>query len=328
MRLACKVMTIILVLVFIQLVNPTVANAQRKSGARPAVEDTKSETKSNQKGGKPRIIITAGATPTALWTVDITGSELENALVQSGRFSVLSRSAFDTILREQKLAQTDLADPSKATEIGKILTARYAVIGKCLSAEVKSDLIPFVNVKKNKLNVVVQMQLIDVETGQIMDSYQYKDKVELTSSVVNEKTISPEDYRNLMRSFASQFLNRLSIVVPVEGLVVLVRGNEVAIDVGAEAAVKPGAEFEVFTQGDPIRNSAGEIISYDRTLYGKIRVVRVEPKIAWAEVLQTYSEGGQPDAAPNTTRIRRDYNVKQISLTPPPNTEEPKKKKK
>lgn len=272
-------------------------------------------------GGKKKIFVVAGSNYNTAWTNEITTSELENAIVASGKFTLLSRSAMDAIIKEQRLAQSDLANPASAAQIGKILTADYALIAKCVNAELKNNSVnvPFAGtVTKIKLNVAMQMQLIKVETSEVIDSADYADKVEKTASNFgNSGMPGVEDFRAMMKKFAKQFIDRLSLTVPVEALVVLVKGSEVAIDAGAEASVRPGMEFEIYSEGEPIKNAAGEVLAYDRTVHGRIRVVRVEPKISWCSVVQTFSESGQPDAAPLPSRIKRDLSARQIGMSQP-----------
>ncbi len=305
----------------------TVTSAQRKGGSG----DKEDGGLKDDKGGKPKVIIAAVAPSNASWAKDITEAELENVMVQLGRFTVLSRSSLDTILQEQKIAQSDLADPSKATAVGKLLTARYAVIGKCTTVEEKeggggTKIGGFgVGSKKSEMNVAVKIQLIDVQTGQIVDSQDYTDKVEVKSTSVSgsvagrsggtgdQKSIARETtYRDMVKNFASKFASRLSLSIPIEALVVAVKGGEVAIDAGENSAVKPGMVFEVYSEGEPIRNAAGEVLSYDRTRHARIRVTRVEPKLAWAEIVKTFDNNKKADPAPNPDRIKRDYAVRQV----------------
>ncbi|MEW6729896.1 MAG: CsgG/HfaB family protein [Acidobacteriota bacterium] len=303
----------------------------------PVYAQRKGEVKDD---GKPKVIVAGDAASSASWTQEITLAELETAMVQSGRFTVLSRSSLDQILSEQRLAQSDLADPGKATAVGKLLTARYAIIGKCVSAEEKESgggakIGGFGSVggKKKEMNVVVKIQLIDVETSQIVNSQEYKDtvKIEGKSGSANvpkvgtvggggDKELPRESaYREMVKKWSSDFVSRISssaggssaIVSSIEGLVVAVRGNEVAIDKGNNASVKEGMVFEVFTEGEPIRNAAGEILSRDKIKHGRIKIVRVEEKLAWGEILRTFDDKQSLDPTPNPDRIKRDYSVRQ-----------------
>jgi hypothetical protein len=115
-----------------------------------------------------------------------------------------------------------------------------------------------------------------------------------------------------MEGIASKFVAEVGTSVPVEGLVVLVRGGRVAIDLGGEQGAQAGQEFEVYTQDEPIKNAAGEVLSYVTTKYALLRIASVEPKLSWATVVQTYGEGGKPDAQAQLDRIKVNYSVKQV----------------
>jgi curli biogenesis system outer membrane secretion channel CsgG len=308
--------------------------AQRKGGGRG---NTAESSKPEKKGGKPRVIVAVDASSSCSWTRELTESELENTLVQSGRFVVIAGSARDKLLNEQKFTQSDLVDPSKATEVGKLLSADYMVVGKCVSCEEKNDSFSLgrFGSKSSKMKVSVQMQLYNMASGQVTDSFQYDDKAEVGSTSVSgvggNKAELPknESYRKMMKDFAGKFVDRMSLNIPISALVVLVKPNEneVAIDAGAAQSVKQGMEFEVYTEGEPIRNSAGEILEYDITKHGKIRITRVSDKISYAEVIQTFNNG-QPDPSPNVARIQRDYAVKQIPISAPSSSGDSSGKKK
>src|SRR5689334_18491954 len=105
MNFRSTVMIIALASLFFQA-NLT-AMAQRKGGKNGNSGDAPTAPVAKEKNGKASIIAVASATSNTQWTMPITESELENALVQTGRFTVLSRSSLDAILTEQKLAQSD-----------------------------------------------------------------------------------------------------------------------------------------------------------------------------------------------------------------------------
>ena len=54
---------------------------------------------------------------------------LEEALVSSGRFTVVDRAHMDKVMRELQLSSTDLADPNSAAKLGKVVTAGALIFG-------------------------------------------------------------------------------------------------------------------------------------------------------------------------------------------------------
>lgn len=309
----------------------TVPTLAQRQGGQDKPADNLKDAKA-KKGGKIKVAVIPQDRERQ-WTKDITVASLEDALVSGGRFAVLSRSELDSVMREQQFSNSDLVDPNAAVRIGKALAAQYVIIAKCVSLENKEKSGGFgfgginVNQKTKTMTTSVQMQLIDTESTQIIESKSYTDKVEnkstQTSSGGNETDAPGQDaYRDLMVKFAKDFADRLSLSIPIEALVVLVKNNQVAIDAGSEKAVTEGLEFEVILEGEPIRDSAGNVLSYDTTKIGRIRAVRVEPKLAWCDVVETYDASGRPEAAANVGKIQRDYVCKQVAKAGAP----PKKK--
>lgn len=308
------------------VVLPSTTQAQRETSQDKPADNLSQATA--KKGGKIKVAVIPQDRERK-WTKDIMMSSMEDAIVGSGRFAVLSRSELDAVLGEQKLASTDLVDPTAAVNIGKALSAQYVLIIRTVSLENKAGGLSIggYGKKTNTMNCNVQMQLIDTETTQIVESKTYSDKVSTSSTQVGDLGASANDapgqdaYRTMVATFTTDFVNRLSNSIPIEASVVLVKGNLVALDGGAEKAMKAGVQFEITQEGEPIRDSAGKVLSYDTTKIGIVRVTRVEPKLAWCEVVQTFDAAGTPDATPNATRILRDFTAKQMAqpiATPTP----------
>ncbi|MBX7219476.1 MAG: CsgG/HfaB family protein [Blastocatellia bacterium] len=303
--------------------------AQRQGGQdKPAGSLKEAKAK---KGGKITVAVIPQAASNP-WAKDITLAALEDALVASGRFAVLSRSELDSVLKEQSFSNSDLVDPNAAVKIGKALAAQYVVIAKCVSIENKSGggggSFGGISIgqKTQTMKVNVQMQLIDTETTQTIESQSYNDKAETKSTQTNfggGKSDAPgeDSYREMVVKFSKNFVERLSLAVPIEALVVLIKDNRIAINAGAEQAVTEGLEMEVVEEGEPVRGPDGAVLDYDTTKVARVRVTEVKPKIAYCDVIQTFDAKGTPDAAPNVGRIQKDFLVRQVAkaaaATPP-----------
>jgi curli biogenesis system outer membrane secretion channel CsgG len=301
---------------------PTIAFGQRATDQQKP-PDNLAEAKA-KKGGKIKVaVIPQDRDASRQWTKDIMMAALEDALVGSGRFAVLSRSELSAVMAEQKFANSDMVDPAAAVRIGKALAAQYVVIIRTVSLERKEGGFTFGGMgnKKSILTSNVQMQLIDTESTQIIESKSYSDKKENSVAVLGDekenKVQAPgqDAYQAMVETFTKDFVNRLSMSIPIDASIVLVKGNLVAIDAGSDRAIKPGYQFEVFQEGEAIRDAAGNILSNDSTRMGLIKITRVEPKMSWAEVIQTFDASGVPDATPNPSKLQRDFSVKQLVET-------------
>jgi hypothetical protein len=279
------------------------------------------------KGGKPRVVVIGTASNHVLWTTNVTTATLEDALAQSGRFELITAAQRDKLLAEQGFNNSDLVDPKQATQVGRLLAARYIIIGNALDVSAARRKVPGFGTPLGRLGGVrageelasevkakVQMQMIDAETGLVKLSRSYEEKISkenITKSRDEDETVR-EGYRKAIEKIAAQFAQEFGLQVPIEGSVVLVRGSRVAIDIGSEHSVQVGQEFEVYTQGEPIKNAAGEILSYLTTKHARLRAVQVEPKLTWTVLVETYDENERPDQQPRPERIQVNYSVRQV----------------
>jgi TolB-like protein len=103
-----------------------------------------------------------------------------------GVFDIYERAQLDSVLREQELALSDLADPEEAIQIGELTGVHLLVLGSVL--QVGND-------------VQVAARLVETETGQILGSHIImipKDAfVEITQVLVELRNSVMLDYRYL-----------------------------------------------------------------------------------------------------------------------------------
>jgi len=284
-------------------------------------------------GGKLRVVVLASASNQTSWTKNVTTASLEDALAQGGRFELITGAQRDKVVSEQGFNNSDLVDPKQATEVGKLLSARYIIIGNALDVTSSKSKVPSASGRiggllgrggvgggdqlSSEVKSKVQIQLIDAKTGVVKLSHSYEEKVSKSSmmkSSSDDDTVR-EGYRQAMTKIAAQFATEFATTVGggVEGLIVLVRGGRVAIDVGGEQSAQVGQEFEVYTQDEPIKNAAGQVLSYVTTKYARLRIAAVEPKLSWATVVETYDQDGKPDSQPKLDRIKVNFSVKQVA---------------
>ena len=290
-------------LVVFVLIVFTSASAQRLSGESTA-----------PKGGKPRIVVLATASNTTTWTTNVTTATLEDALTQSGRFEVIAGAQRDRLLKEQGFNNSDLVDPQQATKVGKLLSARYIIVGNALDVTTRKKGGGFSPIDfGSEIKTRIQVQMIDAETGIVKASKSFEEKANMASPTAAQtgNDAIRDAYRKAMESIASKFVAELGETVPTETLVLLVRGGRVALDIGGEQ-VKVGQEFEIYTQDEPILGPDGKPRGYITTKYGRLRIETIEPGLSWATVIATYDENGTPDAAIKLERIKKNMTARRV----------------
>jgi curli biogenesis system outer membrane secretion channel CsgG len=294
------------------------AFAQRKSGADQKASDALKDAKP-KKGGKITIAVIPQDTQRT-WTKDIMIAELETAFT-GGRFSVLSRDSLNQVLQEQRLANSDLADPNAAINVGKLLSAQYVIVAKVVSLDVKESGVSIggFGQKEKKMTCKVNMQLINAETGALVKSENYdgmdKASAARLAGVGNSDVAAPgqESFTKMMQGWARKFSEVVSLQVPLETTVALVKGNQVIVRTGSADGVQPGVEFEVFLEGEPIRDADGTILDRVTQKVAVIRASDVKDKVTYCDIVQTFDQKGATDPSPNPSRIATDYTVRQIA---------------
>ncbi len=277
-------------------------------------------------GAKPRLFVATSAENTQSWTNPITRQALENALVNSGRFEVVAGAQRDNLLKEQGFANSDVIDPNESIKVGRMLAARYVVSGTCQSVTVDSKSTGGLGGFGSKIGLSgnqelsskvvakVQIQMLDLESGSIVLSREYTEKGGESSMGTSSSSNREEaGYREIIDRVSQQFVAELGASVPIEALVVTVQNGRVALNKGAAAGVKADMKFEVYAEGEALKDPAtGEVLSRTTTRYAMLRVVEVQEKLSWAEVLRTFNDAGTPDAAPDLSKIEAQMSAKSV----------------
>ena len=154
----------------------------------------------------------------------IMGDSLEEALLGTNRFQVLDRQHMNSIMRELSLSASDLADPSKAAKLGKVMTAGALIYG---DVDEQYREVPSEDRIKNKdgtITVIYKLRgetrtratfkIVDVATGRLMIAKTYEERRDDTNSGYNKRP-EPIDRDALERSARRGVLERfMRAIVP------------------------------------------------------------------------------------------------------------------
>lgn len=142
-------------------------------------------------GEKPRIGVLRFTNHTsASWWHGGTGTDLQDMLIgelaATKRFSVLERKELGSVIGELQLGESGIVDQRTRNKLGRIKGAKYLVAATVSSFEFNTEgsdagirVMGFsVGGKKQSAYVAVDLKVIEVETGEIIDSR----TIEATSS--------------------------------------------------------------------------------------------------------------------------------------------------
>lgn len=149
---------------------------------------------------------------------------LEEALVNTQRFTVVDRAHMQQIMRELSLSSSDLADPNSAAKLGKVVTAGALIFGDVADQyrEQPSESHYQDDKKvqhtwheiKGTVNVRATFKIVDVSTGRLIIAKTYEERREDTSRALDKRP-DPVDRGSLERGARQAVIDRfMKAIVP------------------------------------------------------------------------------------------------------------------
>lgn len=226
------------------------------------------------------------------------------ALMDSGKFSLIEREKVDAVLIEQDFGVSGRVTPQTAAKIGKMLGVDLLLTGSVSQFSVSRTGGGFksLSVGVTKGKVVLQARLINTTTGEIVVAAEEKNE----KNLVGARYKSANFHQNYDYGLANEVMHpavKKMVVKIVEksagmatsshsGRVIKVEGNKVWVNIGANAGIKIGDEFEVIRKGEKLIDpDTGLALGSTEESVGKIVVVEVEEKYSVATI-----QGGNAQA--------------------------------
>lgn len=181
---------------------------------------------------------------------------LEDAFISTigkmKRFHIVERQKLESVLREQSLSNTALADSATAIKIGKIMAAENVLMGSVNEADKAVELYG---------------RLVDTESSLVLATVDaYGEDVTLQS--LNE----------LVTGLLLKFGDEIPLT---QGYVVKVKDREVYINIGQSQKIKNGMRFIVYREGEPIVDPVTkESLGADTDILGRAVITQVLEKMS------------------------------------------------
>ena len=207
---------------------------------------------------------------------------LVTELGHTDRFILIERAKLDKIMAEQKLGLTGAVNPDTAAQRGKLLGAAAIVTGAVSEFGVKSqgsDML-IAESKKQVAEAVVDIRIIDAETGQILYTESGRGNATSSSSTFlglgssqsYDEALEGKALRAAIVGFANNVVARLQ-QIPWSCRVADLDGPTIYLDAGQRTGLKLGTVMDVVHLGAEIKSpSTGLVIGHKETKLGKIRV--------------------------------------------------------
>ncbi|MFQ3582649.1 hypothetical protein J8C06_13335 [Chloracidobacterium validum] len=273
--------------------------------------------------------------------VAVLESELANALATYCNLKLVERQQLGQVLSELKLSNSELVDPKAAQKVGKIIAADYLVLGEILDYGAARGAV------SDRARIGAHIQLVEVASGNIILSMISRNEVSLNTStsrtvgailstVAGDLDLIPSSkasrvasvlsaakpslphldesqaltmYQAAMPAITRKFAEKINQMSPLTGYVVANKDGRVAINIGAISGCRKDHEFLVYTDGRVINDPAsGQKVGMTEVPVGFLKVVDVEDKLAWCEVIRTFSDKTPlPDKIQVTMPVRQSY---------------------
>lgn len=232
-------------------------------------------------------------------------TQLSDALVQSGKFIVLTRKDLDVVMAEQDLANSDRMAKSHSAQVGKIVPAQILIKGQITEFEENTSgggqglkvAGVSLGMEKSAAHMAVVIQLIDSTTGEILESKRvegqasagglkvgYSGRFDLNSS--NFKKTPLGKAAQITIDQAVDYIAKKLSAFPWKGKVVTVKDGLVFVNSGKNSGVQVGDAFVVYKPGEAlIDEDTGMDLGSDKTKVGEIKISEVQDKFSKANVI-------------------------------------------
>ena len=235
---------------------------------------------------------------------------LITALHETGEFVVVERKAIRDIIKEQDLGEAGRVRKETAAKIGDILGAQVLVRGAVTEFEEKVSRggVGGVLLKKKTgaglatttAYVACDIRMYDATTGVILEATTKEAKARSVGVVLagvlktgnilgggfSTKTPLGKATRGCIGEIVDAIVDRMG-TVPWQARIVKVSDGKVYINVGADAGVKKGEVFEVYTVGEELIDpETGLSLGAEERYAGKIKIGKAEKKYATATILE------------------------------------------
>ncbi len=191
----------------------------------------------NKTIAKPVLVfLNIKATGISEFDKDFIFSKITNSLQTSGRVDVVERELLDKLLEELNLSSTRLADPSRALEVGKILSAQLISTG---------------SISREGKDWQASLRLIETETTSI--------KAAVTES------LETGDKEDVAERLSQEILKVIRASYPLKGRLLFFENDEAVLDTGHERGAVKGLKLNVFSDTEGVKTAIGvvEITSAD-----------------------------------------------------------------
>lgn len=206
------------------------------------------------------------------------------------KFELVARkSALKPLLDEQDFGASGNVDPATAAKAFKFTGAQYLVFTTITDFAMGNESVEFkgigTTVNREAVRVGCSIQVYDTTTGKLIESARFRGQ-ETNASPEGNAMVDGTTLTKISDKLAADILNRIvDVIYPAK--IVSKLGTQITINRGEGAGVNVGQVWSVFALGAEITDpGTGEKLGQNEAEVGKIKIVRLTPKLSYGETVE------------------------------------------
>ena len=223
-------------------------------------------------------------------------SHLVSALGQTRRFTVVARSDWKSVMKEQDFSASGNVDPASAAKIGKALGAKYVLETTITDFQDYIETARFETIDKTAQKRILRFgavaKLYDSTSGALVESAEFtitnSDIADLPSYSQRSGNLNDALINDISRLMAKKIASRIAdIAYPAKVLSVI--GNQIIINRGDYSDIAVGDVYKIVAQGEAMVDpDTGEKLGNAEADVGSAVITEVLPKFSKAKLLENF----------------------------------------
>jgi curli biogenesis system outer membrane secretion channel CsgG len=275
----------------ISSIKPTASVSAAVAGGSAVSSSTQTETQQKDE----RVVLDTKVELGRI--IESLDSQLIDRVNATRKFDVLSRSDLKDVMAEQDLGASGNVDTKSAAKAGKLAGAKYLLVATVDDFQDYFERAVFEGTGRSATKRVFRLSIVgkiyDSTTGKLLESASFQTGNDAFKQIQQEKNysvkngqLSDEMMVGISRDMAEKIATHVAdVIFPAK--ILIKRDNTVTINRGEGAGVAEGNVFNVFAQGDELKDpDTGEVLGREEVKVGKVKISQVNPKTSLAEILE------------------------------------------
>lgn len=235
--------------------------------------------------------------------IELLWSELEASFRATRKFRVLTRDSevMKEIREEQKFAASELAK-GDAAATGAMANAHYLILPKVQNFKFYRSVkrLPNFDDKYRRQDsglLHLTAKMVDTTSGQIVTTFDLTSRFATRPQIVNSRGGVPSNtwFTKMAKEVAAQLADQFVDQVYPMKVVKRTKRNQIIINRGKDGGLKIGQVYDVFFAGEELIDpDTGESLGSGEEFVGKIKIVRINPKVSYAKIVSEVDPENAP----------------------------------